>query len=256
MDASRRNFCQTGLVALAGLGLASSSGIVRMAEGRDVAPTSGKTSRRPKIAAITVRYGLRLHADNLVTRLLEGYWINDKFHEPRCEVASLYVHHLSDYSPDVSRRLVEACHIRSSPTIADALTLGTGSLGVDGVLIVSEDGLTPWRENPFLSFYSEFVDVFQESGRSVPVLNDKALSCDWNEAQWMVRQSCELDFPLLAGSTVPITFRRPELEFPLGARFDEALVAATLPGTYVESIGCHCIELLQAMVERRAGARW
>jgi hypothetical protein len=208
---------------------------------------------RKKVAAIVVEYHLRSHADNLVTRLLEGYWINDEFHPPSCQVSSVYVHQTS--KTDVSWRLAEAYGFRRSPTIADALTLGTGSLAVDAVLIVAESAsdLIPYEKNPYKEFFSQMVDVFKKSGRSVPVLNDKDLSSDWTEAQWMVEQSRELHFPLMAGSSIPITFRRPELDFPLGTRFEEALVATGLPRDGVESMGFHGLELLQAMVERRAG---
>lgn len=218
-------------------------------------PTSltlaGPAGRKKKIAAIVVRYGLRMHADNLVTRMLEGYWLNDNFHPPSCEVAAVYVHHVDD--ADISRRLSDAYGFRRSATIADALTLGTGRLAVDGVLIVSEDVFTPWAENPFFSFYAQVIEVFRKSGRSVPVLNDKALSHDWDEAQWMVRQSKLLEFPLLAGSTTPITFRRPELDFPRDTAFEDALVVATIPPAHVESLSFHGLELLQCMVERRPG---
>jgi len=69
----------------------------------------------------------------------------------------------------------------------------------------------------------------------------------------MVRQSRELRFPLLAGSTLAVTFRRPELEFSANDKLDEALVACGYGEPHVESGGFHGLELLQAMVERRAG---
>lgn len=239
MSTTRRHFFKTCLAGTAGLAF---SGIPA------AAAADGK---RKKIAAIVVRYGLRLHADNLVTRLLEGYWLNDEFHRPSCDVASVYVHHVD--STDISRRLSAAYGFRVSPTIADALTLGTDGLAVDGVLIVSEDAFTYWTENPFFSFFSQVMDVFRRSGRAVPVLNDKALSHDWDEAQWMVRQSRRLGFPMIAGSTTPVTFRRPQIDFPRGTRFTEALVVATIPKSYVESLAFHGLELLQCVTERRPG---
>lgn len=238
MPTTRRDFCKTALAAAAGLGLAPS-----------LAFAAGPKKR--KIAAVVVRYGLRMHADNIVTRMLEGYWINDQFNKPGNEVAAVYVHHVGE--GDISRRLADAYGFRLSPTIADALTLGTGKLAVDGVVIISEDVYTAWPENPFFLFFSQVVEVFRQSGRSVPVFNDKSLSHDWNEAQWMIRQSRELGFPLLTGSTTSVTFRRPELDFPRNTPFADALVVATIPKAYVESLSFHALELLQAMVERRPG---
>jgi len=238
MQTSRRNFCKTAITAVAGLGLGSK---LTMATG----------SRKKKVAAIVVRYGLRMHSDNIVTRMLEGYWINEEFHSPAYEVSSVYVHYVDD--SDISRRLSDAYGFELSPTIADALTLGTGKLAVDGVVMISEDVYTQWTENPFFSFFSQVVDVFRKSGRSVPVFNDKALSHDWQEAQWMVRQSRELGFPLLAGSTTSVTFRRPELAFPTNTPFEDALVLATIPPAHIESLSFHALELLQCVVERRTG---
>lgn len=241
MDTTRRDFCKTAITAVAGLSLPASFSAASPARGR-------------RIAAIVVTYGLRTHADNLVTRILEGYWINERFYPPPFEVASVFVlHPPKDNRGDLSKRLSESYGFRLSETIADALTLGTDELAVDGVVIVSEDGYTPWTKNPFFRFFSQVVDVFRKSGRSVPVFNDKALSHDWSQAEWMVRQSRELGFPLLAGSTLAVTFRRPELEISTEDHLDEALVACGFGDPYVESGGFHGLELLQAMVERRAG---
>jgi len=238
MHTTRRDFCKTALTAVAGLGLGSNLAF-------------GAGPERKRVAAIVVRYGLRMHADNIVTRMLEGYWINGEFHPPVYDVTSVYVHHVDD--TDISRRLSDAYGFKLSPTIADALTLGTGKLAVDGVVMISEDVYTHWTENPFFSFFSQVVDVFRKSGRSVPVFNDKALSHDWDEAQWMVRQSRELNFPLLAGSTTSVTFRRPELSFPVNTPFEDALVVATIPTAHVESLSFHALELLQCVIERRPG---
>lgn len=242
MPTTRRIFCKTALTAMAGLSLPA-------------APTLAATSTgKKKIAAIVVTYGLRTHADNIVTRMLEGYWINREFHPPVLEVASVFVlHPPKDNRGDISARLAKAYGFKLAKTIAEALTLGTGKLAVDGVVIVSEDGMTHWPKNPFLRFFSEVVEVFQHSGRSVPVFNDKALAHDWHQADWMVRQSKELGFPLLAGSTLAVTFRRPELDFPLGTELEEAVAACGFAEPHVESGAFHALELLQAMVERRVG---
>jgi len=53
------------------------------------------------------------------------------------------------------------------------------------------------------------VKVFKDSGRSCPVFTDKHLSYDWKKAKQMYDWSRELKFPLMAGSSVPVTFRRP-----------------------------------------------
>lgn len=54
----------------------------------------------------------------------------------------------------------------------------------------------------------------------------------------------------MAGSSLPVTWRLPELEIPLGRTFKDALVASRGD---LEIFGFHSLETLQCMVERRAG---
>jgi hypothetical protein len=90
--------------------------------------------------------------------------------------------------------------------------------------------------------------VFSKSARTVPVFCDKHLSYDRKKAHDMVETARKLGFPLMAGSSLPVTWRRPELELPLGVRFSEALVASR---GELEIYGIHALESLQCMVERR-----
>ena len=46
---------------------------------------------RQKLAAIAATYRMHSNADNLITRFLEGYWINDDYYRPSCDIASLYI---------------------------------------------------------------------------------------------------------------------------------------------------------------------
>jgi hypothetical protein len=57
-----------------------------------------------------------------------------------------------------------------------------------------------------------------------------------------------MKIPLFAGSSLPVTWRRPELELPLGAKIEEALVVSR---GELEIYGFHALEALQCMVERR-----
>jgi hypothetical protein len=52
----------------------------------------------------------------------------------------------------------------------------------------------------------------------------------------------------MAGSSLPVTWRRPELEFKLGTKMSEALVASR---GELEIYGIHALETMQCMVERR-----
>jgi hypothetical protein len=218
------------------------------------AAAAGDAVPRKKIAGLSTTYYVRSHSDNFITRFLEGYWINERYYPPPCDVVSLYVDQV--HPGDISRRLSMAYGFRIYPSIEDALTLATGKLAVDGVLLIGEHGDYPTNEKdqklyPRYEFFQKVVQVFRRSGRAVPVFNDKHLSHDWTQAKWMYDQSRELKFPMMAGSSAPVTFRRPELDFPLDTEFAEAL------GVYSGWIGdggvFHALEALQCFVERRRG---
>jgi hypothetical protein len=127
---------------------------------------------------------------------------------------------------------------------------------VDGVLLVAEHGNYPFNDKgqqlyPRFEFHQQVVDVFRRSGRSVPVFSDKHLSYDWSKARQIYDWSKELKYPLMAGSSVSVTFRRPELDVPLGVEFADALMVG---GSWVTDGGIfHNLETLQCFVERRKG---
>src|SRR5207248_2613963 len=141
------------------------------------------------------------------------------------------------------------------PDVAGALTLGGDRLAVDGVLLIGEHGDYPYNDKgqklyPRYELFQKVVEVFKKSGRGVPVFNDKHLYYDRKKAREMAETARKVGFPLMAGSSLPVTWRRPELELPLGVRIDGALVASR---GEMEIFGFHALESLQCMVERRAG---
>ena len=206
-----------------------------------------------RLAAVLVGYVIRWHGDNIVTRLMEGYWINQTFYPPRCRISSLYTHAVPSY--DVGRRAAEAHGVEVFPSIREALCLGSDQLGVDGIVVVAESPpvLYSFDQNPYREFLEQIVGVFRQSGRSVPVFIDKHFSSRWDESKWIYDQASELEFPLMGGSTIPITHRRPPLDVPLETEFEDALVVASIPGAHIQSISFHALELLQSLVERRKG---
>src|ERR1051325_3711177 len=86
-----------------------------------------------RIAAISTTYHVRSHSDNFITRFLEGYWINDRYYPPPCQVVSLYMDQV--HPADIGHRLSSAYGFPVTKSIAEALTPGTGKLAVDGVLL-------------------------------------------------------------------------------------------------------------------------
>ncbi|MDE2758491.1 MAG: twin-arginine translocation signal domain-containing protein [Acidobacteriota bacterium] len=217
-------------------------------------PLPAVASAPRKIAALATTYHVRSHADNFITRFLEGYWINDRYYPPPCRVASLYVE--QEHPADISDRLARSWGVARYPTIREALTLGGDTLAVDGVLLIAEHGDYPTNVKnqklyPRYQYMEEIVKVFRHSGRAVPVFNDKQLSYDWDQSRQMVDWSRELGFPFMAGSSVSVTFRRPELDFPLETPLEEAMAVG---GGWVADGGLfHLLETLQCFAERRKG---
>ena len=213
-----------------------------------------KRPARPKLAAITTTYFKYSHAQHIVDRFLEGYGWNGTHHKPAMDLVSLYVDQVgaNDFSRDRAARFPQ---MKVFPTIAEALTLGGSSLAVDGVVLVGEHGKYQRNEKgqtryPRYEFFQETVKVFKSSGRSVPVFNDKHLSWNWEWAREMYDTSRKMGFPLMAGSSLPVTWRTPSLEMPLGARVREAMCVC-FGG--VDSYDFHGLETIQCMVERRKG---
>jgi len=141
------------------------------------------------------------------------------------------------------------------PTIAEALRCGGDTLAVDGILIVCEHGDYPNNEKgqkcyPRYEMFKACIEVFEKDGRSVPVYNDKNLSYSFKKGLEMVADARRLDFPVLAGSSLPVTWRLPELELPLECEIEEALMVG-VGGS--DAMDYHALEAMQCMIERRKG---
>lgn len=211
-------------------------------------------TRRPRVAALVTEYRKYSHGQNIVDRLMGGYGWGTRWHHPELDVVSLYVDQFPE--SDLSRER-EARHedLRIYPTIAEALTLGGSKLDVDGVLLIAEHGVYPKNEQgqtlyPRYEFFQQTADVFRSSGRSVPVFCDKHLSWNWEWAQEMVAISGELGFPMMAGSSLPISRRVPSIDLPWGAETEE-IVGVGVGG--IDSYDIHTLEAMQCLVERRQG---
>ena len=209
--------------------------------------------RRKSVAFIFTEYRRNAHADVIGTRLLEGYEYYGKRADPRVEVVSMHAEQFP--KNDMARAMAAKHRVPMYDSIREALTRGGSSLAVDGVIIVGEHGDYPHNEKgqhmyPRYDLFKSVVDVFESSGRAVPVFCDKHLSYDWTKAKWMYDQSRRLKFPMLAGSSLPLAWRHPALEIPYGTKFRRAVSVGYGDN---DAYGFHALETLQCMVERRAG---
>jgi hypothetical protein len=252
---SRRKFLAqaAGLTLGAGLPAVAAAREPETPAGFRAQPPKPATDGRKLLAVVTTVYRPLSHSYHIAGRFIQGYARDGAFHVPRHYVRSLYVDQKPDN--DLSREVGREFGVRVTRDVAEALTDESGKLTVDGVLLIGEHGNYPRNDKgqilyPRYDFLEQIVAVFRNAGRSVPVFNDKHLSYSWARAKKMLGWSQELGFPLMAGSSLPVTWRRPELELPLGVSLDDGLVAAYGP---IEVYGFHALEALQVMMERRRG---
>jgi hypothetical protein len=231
-------------------GMAGLAALTNIASGT----VSQAVQKRPRIACLVTYWAAPgSHADWIIAKLMDGYWWQGAHTPPRVEVVSVYIHQ-ADTSP-LGQKVCNAKGIPIFKTVEEAVTLGGKYLAVDGVVIVGEHGNYPtdlkghWLL-PRWWIYQQVIRVFEQSKRSVPVFNDKHLSYNWDDAKWMFDKSRELGFPLTGGSSIPFYFRKPEIELPVDTPIKNSVV---LGGAQDEGGIFHCIDVLQAFVDRRRG---
>ena len=243
-SSSRRAFLGTlsGTAAL----LAAGQGPALAAPRRGPAP-------RKKIALVGTIMNTHSHAQHFIDRHLMGFAWGNGWHAPAVDLVSLYL----DQFPanDLGRARAKQFNLPLYPSIAETLCCGGSKLAVDGVVIIGEHGAYPRNEKgqtlyPRHRFFKEVVRVFENSGRAVPVFNDKHLSTDWAQCTEMVADSKRLGFPFLAGSSLPVTWRLPSIDLPYGVPLKESLCACY---GGVDSYDFHGLETAQCMSERRRG---
>jgi hypothetical protein len=213
----------------------------------------GAKQAKRKLAVVTTEWRFHSHAWHMAERFLGGYPVKGKWYRPPIEVVSAYV----DQFPknDLSRQRAKESGFTIYPSVAEALRQGTDKLAVDAVLIIGEHGNYPLSEYqqttyPRYEFFKQVADVFKKEGRVVPVFNDKHLSWKWEWAKEMYDLSREMKIPFLAGSSLPVTWRMPAIDMPLGSELDEVMCVAM---GRVDSYDFHALEVIQCMAERRKG---
>lgn len=266
MSIPRREFLVGGsslaLAGMAGAGTVLSSEPALAGGPGDDHQASANTSaapagprKRPRIAAINSIYRLRSHAYHIAGRFLFGYQRNGFHHQPPFELVRMY----NDQYPadDLSRSVCRQQNVELCETPEQALG-SHGKLDVDGVLLIIEHGDYPLNERgqvlyPRYELFQRIANVFERQGRGVPVFVDKHLSYDYERAAEMVRRAKAIGFPLMAGSSLPVTWRLPEIEPPRETPFREGLVVFGYDRASEEIYFIHALETLQAMLERRRG---
>jgi hypothetical protein len=203
---------------------------------------------RTPVAAIITCYYRNSHADVFIGNMLRGFWWEGKPHESELVIPAMYL----EQTPATDIGVAEANKygIVRKPTVADAIVPSA-----KGVVLIGEHGDYPLNAKgqklyPRYELMEKIVAEYRRSKRALPLFCDKHFSIEWKKAKQMFDWSRELGFPLIAGTSLTLTWRRPALELGLDVPLKRA-VGYFYGGR--ESYGYHGIENYQSMVERRPG---
>jgi hypothetical protein len=252
----RRRFLASSAALAASAGLPGRSHLAGIAAEPQAGAPRVTAGKRLRVAAVNSIFRFRSHAYHIVGRLVHGYRKDGFHHQPPFQVIRMY----DDQTPadDLGPGFCRDHGIELVQTPEEARG-GAAGLDVDAVLLIIEHG--DYKLNdlgqvlyPRYELFQKIVSVFEKSGKSVPVFVDKHLSYDHKKAAAMVAAGKRLGFPMMAGSSLPVTWRRPEIEPPLGTNFAEGVVTYGFDRGAQEIYLIHALETLQCMLERRAGS--
>jgi len=216
-----------------------------------------QTPLRLAVIGNTYHYGSDLQI--IADRFLVGYPHEGDWHIPNIKVVSLYVEPRAGADrrapakplTDLGAGRAKEFGFRLCRNIPEALRCGGDQLAVDAVLSVVGQGDYPRNHKgqilyPRYDFFQQCVQVFEEEGRAVPYFNHDSLSFSFHQAQAMVAAAERLKFPMLAGSSLPVTWRLPDIDIPIGAEIQEAVMVCPFSGMEFDAL-----EAMQCMLERR-----
>jgi hypothetical protein len=98
--------------------------------------------------------------------------------------------------------------------------------------------------------FEEIVKVFKQSNRVVPVFIDKHLSDNWQDSKWIYDTAREMKIPLMAGSSIPVTWRRPPADVNAKQKLKEIV---GISYHTLDCYGFHGLEMVQCLAEKRLG---
>jgi hypothetical protein len=249
----------SGIAGLAGVAVACRPALAQppsSPQPSSATPAQGQMPKRKlRVAAINSVFRFRSHAYHIVGRMVHGLQKDGLHHQPQLQVVRMY----NDQQPsdDLGPSFCQRHGIELVATPEAALG-APGQLDVDAVALIVEHGDYPINSfgqilYPRYALFEKIVEVFRASGRTAPVFVDKHLSYDHRQAHAMVATARQMGFGLMAGSSLPVTWRVPQVELPLEAPLKEGVVVFGYDRSVAEVYLFHALESLQCQLERRRG---
>jgi len=216
-------------------------------------PAAPVTGKKTRVAAIFTEFTYRSHAHVILENFLKPYIFRGELVTPPVEVVSFWGDQFPDH--DMAKQVSEEFNIPLVDSIHEAMTLGGDRLACDAVLSIGEFGQYPHNSlgqqmYPRKQFFDQIIQSMQSCETFVPVFNDKHFSYRWDWSKEMYDTTRQLQIPFMAGSSVPLAHRKPQLELPEDCEFDELLL---IHGGGPDSYDFHALETLQSLIEFRRG---
>lgn len=252
----RRAFIKKSAVVSAGLGLAPhliSTSVEKLQETKFNKPIDRPEGDGKNVAFLANIYRNSAHADVIGTKLFAGIPVDEGMVAPKMHIASVWLDQIGDN--DTGVRISKMNDTVVYPTLEAALCLGSDNLAVDGVIYIGEHGDYKYNRlkqkmYPRMNYLERIFREIDAAGKPVPVFSDKALSYSWLDSKWIYDRAKELEVPMMAGSSLPYCWRDPDLVHPIGTKISEAVAIGYAS---LDAYGFHVTEILQCMLERRAG---
>ncbi len=243
----------SALAAFAWLAVVPPAKVVFAQTSAPVDAKNPEPARRPRLAGLTTVYYPNSHAELFFGRPLRGMGMDDRPPFPKAALASLFIEQFP--ANDVGRALAAKHRVPLYGTAREAVRLGGSQLAVDGVLLIAEHGRYPESDTgqfqfPKRPYFTAVAEACAQANQRVPVFVDKHLADTWTDAKWMYDEARRLGLPLMAGSSLPISWRYPPRDTRRGQKLREIVA---LSYHRLDSYGIHALEIIQALAERRAG---
>jgi len=227
--------------------------VVVLALGLTAVAAEQATPAKKPIAALLASWFPNSHPEVIIGRVLHTYTMDGKGEPSQLQIASVYLDR--PQKNDFTDKLAAEYHFPVCKTIEDALTLGTGKLAVGGVFLSTEWADYPKDPRgatlyPHRQMFDEVVKVFKASGKVVPVFIDKHVADNWADAYYIYKTAKDMKIPLMAGSTMPVSWRIPAVDVKRDAKLKEIVVTSYHT---LDAYGFHGLEILQCLAERRKG---